>query len=662
MFESLLVANRGEIARRIFKTARRMGLRTVAVYSDADADAPHVRDADVAINIGSALPRESYLRADRIVDAALQSGADAIHPGYGFLSEQPELVEACLSRGIGWVGPKASIIRTMGSKIEAKSIAAAAGAPLIPGYAGDDQSDARLFAAAEEIGYPLMVKASAGGGGKGMRAVGDASSFLAAVSTARTEALRYFGDGALLLEKLIERPRHVEVQVLGDQHGHRIHLFDRDCSVQRNHQKVLEEAPAPGLSNETRTELHKAALRIADQIDYDSVGTVEFILDPTTEEFFFLEMNTRLQVEHTVTEAITGIDLVEWQIRVAAGEPLGLTQDAVHISGHAIEARITAEDAAAGFVPGGGLIHLFEAPAELRVDAAVETGTAVGLHYDSLIAKIVAHAPARGEAIGKLARGLEHLRVVGPMTTRSFLRDAVLAEGFRNGTPTTHFIKETWPTGWTGQHPDADMAAALAYHLHLSSVQEQTPWTSLGGFRILAAAGRPARSYYLLDDRKKVRLEQLDDEFWITVDDRESKAKAHLREGIMVLLANDRAERVRVVVAGQDVHLAAPHWDAKRRVQLAAERAANQTASSVTRSDAIIAPAPGLLVEVRVREGDHVQAGQTLAVLESMKLMTSLASPSNARVRSVRSNVGSTLSAGTVILDLDLDLEREPVQ
>jgi acetyl/propionyl-CoA carboxylase alpha subunit len=371
MFTSLLVANRGEIARRVFRTARRMGLRTIAVYSDADAAAPHVREADEAVRIGPAPARESYLRADAVLEAARQTGADAIHPGYGFLSENAEFAEAVTAAGLTWVGPPPSAIRAMGLKDAAKKLMAEAGVPVTPGWLGEDQSAANLAAQADAIGCPVLIKAVAGGGGKGMRRVDDPAAFAEALASAQREAASAFGDDRVLLERYLTRPRHIEVQVFGDTHGNVVHLFERDCSLQRRHQKVIEEAPAPGMDAATREAVCAAAVRAAKAVDYVGAGTVEFIADASeglrADRIFFMEMNTRLQVEYPVTEAVTGLDLVEWQLRVAAGEPLPLAQDAITLTGHAIEARLYAEDPAKGFLPSVGKLEHFQLPDTLRM-------------------------------------------------------------------------------------------------------------------------------------------------------------------------------------------------------------------------------------------------------------------------------------------------------
>jgi 3-methylcrotonyl-CoA carboxylase alpha subunit len=416
---TLLVANRGEIACRIFSTARGMGIRTVAVYSEADANAAHVRAADEAHLLGPAPARESYLRIDRILAAAKASGADAIHPGYGFLSENAEFAEAVAAAGMIFVGPPASAIRAMGSKSAAKALMETAGVPLVPGYHGEDQDPELLAREAVRIGFPVLIKASAGGGGKGMKVVERAEDFAATLASAKREAASSFGDDRVLIERYLTRPRHIEVQVFADTHGETVHLFERDCSVQRRHQKVIEEAPAPGMSAERRAAMGKAAVEAARAVGYVGAGTVEFIAEG--DDFFFMEMNTRLQVEHPVTEAITGQDLVEWQIRVARGEALPCRQEDLVITGHAVEARLYAEDAMRDFLPQTGRLEHLVFPAGLRADAGVASGDVVSHHYDPMIAKLIAHGATREEALGRLADGLAATEVMGLVTNRGFL-------------------------------------------------------------------------------------------------------------------------------------------------------------------------------------------------------------------------------------------------
>lgn len=655
MFERLLIANRGEITCRIIKTARRMGLHTIAVYSDADEGALHVQMADEAVHIGPAPAGDSYLRTDRILEAARRTGAQAIHPGYGFLSEQPDLVAGCAENGLIWVGPHLEAITSMGSKIEAKHIAAAAGVPCIPGYAGEDQSDETLIAAARDIGLPVMIKASAGGGGKGMRAVHDASALASAISAARTEAKRAFGDDRLLVEKLIQTPRHIEVQLLGDKHGGLLHLFERDCSVQRNHQKLLEEAPAPNLQQATRTALYEAALGLGRRIGYDSTGTVEFIMDAATEAFYFLEMNTRLQVEHTVTEEVTGLDLVEHQLRVAAGEPLALQQEQITCTGHAIEARLTAEDASADFRPETGTLLHWAVGGALRCDSGVQSGSVIGSSYDSLLAKLIAHGQDRAAACQTLAKGLAQLEVAGVTTNRLFLRDAILRDAFLTGHATTEFLPQEWPDGWQAAANDSLILAALARHMQPRP--GTSPWQSMGGFRLLQQAGQPAQTTYLdvREPEQRVTLSTMADGIAITLGDHRETVQIRWQDPQTLILTRDgRQERVGVLFDGKQVHLWARAFEATHQLVALGDFNAAQQDSATEAPDRITAPMPGLIVEMRVQPGAEVAAGDTLLVMESMKLLMELQASQAGTVASIQTEAGATVEAGALLVQLTL--------
>lgn len=660
MFRTLLIANRGEIAVRIIRTAKRMGLRTVAVYSDADRDAMHVRLADVAVPIGPAPARDSYLRADRIIGAALAAGADAIHPGYGFLSERTDLPELCRKHGLVWVGPRVEAIAAMGSKIEAKRLAVAAGVPVAPGYDGDDQSDECLVVEVGRIGLPVMIKASAGGGGKGMRPVHDAAALRDSLIAARREAEAAFGDGRLLIEKLIERPRHVEVQVLGDKHGHLVHLFERDCSVQRNNQKLLEEAPAPNLSEQARKALHRYALQLASAIGYDSVGTMEFMVDAKTEDIFFLEMNTRLQVEHTVTEEITGLDIVEWQLRVAAGEPLPFKQDDIDCRGHAIQARLTAERADQGFRPDTGRIELWAPPADIRIDSGVTTGTDIGLHYDSLLAKVIAIGSDRDKAVAQLAVALERLIVLGPATNRAFLCDALHSVDFAGGRATTRLITENWPDGWAPKPDDVVLArrmAALVTRLNCNAPVQRSPWSDRSGFRVLGPGGRTGASHLTIRaDNAAWAMTVTGDRDQFTISDADGilAVMASTTAGVLTAQIGETTHRFPFAMDGHRVAIRARSFEASFEVRLTAE-VALETASAVSNADSndIMATMPGLLADIMVAEGDDVDAGQTVAVLESMKLFTDLKATCGGRVTQVAAEKGKTVRAGQLIVSIE---------
>ena len=497
MMKSLLIANRGEIACRIIRTAREMGLRTIAVYSEADAQALHVRLADEAMLIGPAPARESYLDAARILAAARESGAEAIHPGYGFLSENAEFAESVIAAGLVWVGPNPDSIRAMGLKDAAKARMIAAGVPVTPGYLGEDQSPDRLAAEADAVGYPVLIKAVAGGGGKGMRRVDEPAAFAEALASCRREAAASFGDDRVLIEKYILSPRHIEVQVFGDRHGQVVHLFERDCSLQRRHQKVIEEAPAPGMDDATREAVCGAAVRAAQAVDYVGAGTIEFIADASeglrADRVWFMEMNTRLQVEHPVTEAITGVDLVEWQLRVAAGEPLPMAQADLSIRGHAIEARLYAEDPAKGFLPAIGTLEVFDLgddPA-IRIDTGVEEGAEITPWYDPMIAKVIAHGDTRDEAREALADALDEAVIWPVRTNAGFLVQALDHPDFASGQVDTSLIaregEALMPPTEPSEEALAEAAAALIGH------------DALSGFRLNAAPRRTAR--FLLDGR-----------------------------------------------------------------------------------------------------------------------------------------------------------------
>jgi 3-methylcrotonyl-CoA carboxylase alpha subunit len=662
MIGSILVANRGEIAVRIMRTARRLGIRTVAVYSDADRDALHVAQADEAVRIGPAPARDSYLRPDAIMEAARRTGAEGIHPGYGFLSERPELARLCEEAGIAWIGPSAECITRMGPKIGSKRIADGAGVPSVPGYAGDDQSPRRLAHEADRIGYPLMVKASAGGGGKGMRRVFAPDELGPAIELARQEAQASFGDPALLLEKLVLRPRHLEVQVAGDKHGHVVHLFERDCSVQRNNQKVLEEAPAPNLDAAIRQKLLSRGVALAQSIGYDNLGTVEFILEEGEDEPWFLEMNTRLQVEHPVTEAITGYDLVEWQIRIGSGETLPARQDEIQANGHAIEARVTAERADQGFRPDAGPIFGYREPSGVRIDTGVARGSTVTLFYDSLLAKAITHAATRESARRSLSAGLRDFAIAGPATTIPFLADAIDHPIFASGRATTRFIEDAFPDGWRPAARHARSARAAASLLALDAMRDHrapaSAWTTIRGFRVLGPAGggavarlvvateagesklavamRPDGSAHVVDPDGDlaVRLAGARDGFTLESDG------AVLRGSSFV-----DGDRVWVSVGGEA-------YDFRVTLEVAAVASGGSSAAG---SGAVTAPMPGVVAELKVAEGDRVETGQVVVVLESMKLFTSLKVDVSGRVAEIACRPGDTVSAGKRLVLIEPD-------
>jgi 3-methylcrotonyl-CoA carboxylase alpha subunit len=656
MIRSLLIANRGEIAIRIMRSCARLGIRTIAVFSDADRGARHVALADEAVRIGPAPARDSYLRPDVLVQAALRTGAEAIHPGYGFLSEKPELARLCTAAGLVWVGPSADRIAAMGAKIGAKRIAARAGVASVPGYAGEDQSIPRLLEEARRLGLPLMVKASAGGGGKGMRVVRTDGELRPALDLARQEAAAAFGDGSLLIEKLVERPRHLEVQVAGDRHGNVVHLFERDCSVQRHHQKLLEEAPASGLPERLRVMLLERGVALARAIAYDNLGTVEFILGEGQEEPWFLEMNTRLQVEHTVTEAITGLDLVEWQIRLACGEVLPLRQDEIQRRGHAIEARITAEQAAHGFRPDTGPIVLYREPDGVRVDSGIAAGTEVTSFYDSLLAKVIAWGEMREDARARLAGALRDFVILGPATTLPFLADAVAHPIFADGEATTSFIADAFAEGWRpgGSNRALARAAAAVFVATADAAAPGAPsfWSRLAGFRVLAPAGGVAETVLLVRDGAETArvvvsaladgrhgVRDPDGEVAIRLD-RQGETLALEADGrVLPVACRQTGSTVRIFCAGE-----AHEFTIIPQVRAAGAGAAARHAGAVS------APMPGVIAEVRVAPGDTVTAGQVVVVLESMKLFTPLAAEADGIVSEVACRAGQTVRAGDVLL------------
>ncbi|MEI9993883.1 MAG: acetyl-CoA carboxylase biotin carboxylase subunit [Rhizomicrobium sp.] len=619
MFRTLLIANRGEIACRIQRTAKRMGLATVAVYSDADAGALHVAMADRAVRIGPPPPRESYLRIDAILAAAKETGADAIHPGYGFLSENAEFAEACAAAGIVFVGPPPAAIRAMGLKDRAKALMQKAGVPVVPGYLGDDQAPARLADEASRIGYPVLIKAVAGGGGKGMRKVEEASGFAAALEGARREAQSAFANDAVLIEKYVSRPRHIEVQVFADNHGNAVHLFERDCSLQRRHQKVIEEAPAPGMSEAMRASIGAAAVKAAKAVNYSGAGTIEFIADASDglkpDHIWFMEMNTRLQVEHPVTESITGTDLVEWQLRVAAGEPLPRTQDQLAIQGHAMEVRLYAEDPPSGFLPSTGTLERLHLPEGVRVDTGVREGDTVTPYYDPMIAKVIAHDATREGAAAKLAAALGGAEIAGLKTNAAFLIRILTNEAFVAADIDTGFIERHLAELVPAAAPPSPAVLAAAAQLAVAPANDtgNDPWNARDGFRL---GGRRTPAVDILVDGRRER-----------VDAAPSPLPAiRLKSGAIAVF--DHGETV--VVQLYDPFEAAD--------------------SAGTASDRVVTPMPGKIVQLLVAPGDTVAKGQPLAVLEAMKMEHTLAAPAAATVESVGVAVGDQVADGTIVV------------
>ncbi|MBR0661433.1 acetyl/propionyl/methylcrotonyl-CoA carboxylase subunit alpha [Neoroseomonas oryzicola] len=668
MFRSLLIANRGEIACRIMRTAQRMGIRCIAVFSEADANALHVALADEAHPIGPAPARESYLRADRIIEVARAVGAEAIHPGYGFLSENADFAEACTAAGIAFVGPPASAIRAMGSKAESKALMVAAGVPVVPGYHGEDQSEERLAAEAARIGFPVLIKASAGGGGKGMRPVYSAADFLDELAGARREARAAFGDDRVLLERYLQKPRHVEVQVFADRDGGTLHLHTRDCSVQRRHQKVLEEAPAPDLSPALRGRLHDAAVAAARAVGYVNAGTVEFIVEG--EDAFFMEMNTRLQVEHPVTEMVTGLDLVELQLRVAAGEPLPLTS-APEPRGHSVEVRLYAEDPAHDFRPSTGRLRHFGTPAasdDLRIETGVRSGDSITPHYDPMIAKIVAWGPDRGAALARLHAALARTEVGGLATNLGFLARLAAHPAMRAAELDTGFLARhrdsLIPPPETA--PAEAVAAAAAMHLLCRWGEDAgaslrggaaSPWDRKDGWRLQGAATVHLR---LRDGAaiREVNVSLRRGAMSIVVDGGAAMdVAARWREGGASVRLGGAERRIRYAKDEETIEIG---WLDDRFVFGLVDSYA-PAAGEAAAEGRLSAPIPGRVVQVLVAAGDRVARGQVVAILEAMKTELRIAAPADGIVAHVGCAAGDSVEEGTEIVTLaPLDGDGSP--
>ncbi len=652
MFSTLLVANRGEIACRVIRTARRMGLRTIAVYSDADAGALHVATADGAVRIGPAPARESYLNIGALIDAARATSAEAVHPGYGFLSENADFAEACAEAGLTFVGPPPAAIRAMGSKAAAKALMERAGVPLVPGYHGEDQSDATLRDQAARIGFPLLVKASAGGGGKGMKVAMTAAELEEALSLARGEAAAAFGDDRLLLERYLTKPRHIEIQVFADSHGNVVSLFERDCSIQRRHQKVVEEAPAPGMTEERRAAMGKAACDAARAIGYVGAGTVEFIAEG--ESFHFMEMNTRLQVEHPVTEAITGLDLVEWQLRVAAGESLPRREEELRIDGHAIEVRLYAEDPSRDFAPSVGTLRHLALPAELRVDAGVRAGDTIPIHYDPMIAKLIAHGPDRETARRRLLRGLEAAAVAGVRTNLPLLRGILAHPAFAAADLDTGFIArhaEALLAPASAAPPAALAAAALGLLRGAASRDESdphSPWALPNAWRL---NGEGWQDLVLDDGEAKVTLRaHLGATLRLDLPAGSVAIAGEAWTGDTVTFSLDgRAHRATVLRGGEalSVILDGATHDLRHLDPRAPSGAAE------TGGGRILAPMPGRVLHVAVAPGDAVTRGTVLLVLEAMKVQMRITAPADGTVASVAARVGELVEDGAELVLLE---------
>ncbi|WP_323073880.1 acetyl/propionyl/methylcrotonyl-CoA carboxylase subunit alpha [Mycetohabitans endofungorum] len=670
MFKKILIANRGEIACRVAVTCRRLGIHSVAVYSDADAKAKHVSICDEAVHIGAAPTAESYLRIERIIDAAQRTGAQAVHPGYGFLSENEAFAQACAAAGIAFIGPPVGAIATMGSKAAAKTLMQAAAVPLVPGYHGEDQDCARLQREADAIGYPVLLKASAGGGGKGMRVVERREEFAAALISCQREAASSFGNDRVLIEKYLVRSRHVEVQVFADQHRNAVYLFDRDCSVQRRHQKVLEEAPAPGLSDDKRRAMGKAAVAAARAVDYVGAGTVEFIMTQGG-EFYFMEMNTRLQVEHPVTEMVTGLDLVEWQLRVAAGEKLPLQQHELHVSGHAIEARIYAENPACGFLPSTGtLLHLRmpdavefrlggqgspASRAPVRIDSGVRQGDTITPHYDPMIAKLIVHGADRGDALARLSRALREIEIVGPHTNIEFLHRISTSEPFTHADLDTGLIERHHAVLFARREKPVGEALALASAALLACERDTSPWTSLSHWRL--------NGHYtqVIEWRNVERA-----------DDATIAVRFQCDANGAVLELNGKALPF-AWWGGDGAH----EWGITLGVQRITGRVFvdRDTFHVFSRGDAfafewknllahaadaehgegrLSAPMPGKVIAVLVEPGARVNKGTPLIVMEAMKMEHTIAAPAAGKIEQILYAVGDQVADGAQLLTLEV--------
>jgi 3-methylcrotonyl-CoA carboxylase alpha subunit len=660
MFKKILIANRGEIACRVAATARRMAIRTVAVYSDADASAKHVQACDEAVHIGGSAPKDSYLRWERIIEAAKATGAQAIHPGYGFLSENEQFAQACAEAGLVFIGPPPSAIQAMGLKAESKQLMEKAGVPLVPGYHGAEQDPALLQREADRIGYPVLIKASAGGGGKGMRAVDRAEDFDAALASCKREAINSFGDDAVLIEKYVQRPRHIEIQVFGDTQGHYVYLFERDCSVQRRHQKVLEEAPAPGMTEAMRRQMGEAAVAAARAVNYVGAGTVEFIVEQRAGEmsFFFMEMNTRLQVEHPVTEAITGLDLVEWQLRVAASEPLPLAQEQLKIHGHAIEARICAENPDNNFLPATGTLHVYGKPdaaafarGAVRVDDGVRQGDAISPFYDSMIAKLIVHGATREEALARLDEALARTHIVGLATNVQFLRRVVASRSFAQADLDTALIQREQAVLF-GQEPvGLPLAAAAAVARTLLDERKREgadPFSRRDGWR---SHGLNARRFEFEfgGERAQALLTYLHDgSLQLTVGSVSSLLAFDADGEAIDLRFEGMRERVQVYREGETDHV----FTARGATQIVAIDLLAHAGEAQADTGRLTAPMPGKVISFAVKAGDAVKKGQPLAVMEAMKMEHTIAAPADGMVAELLYAPGDQVAEGAELLKL----------
>ena len=663
MFKKILIANRGEIACRVAATARRMGIQTVAVYSDADAGAKHVQACDEAVHVGGSAPKDSYLRWERILEAAKATGAEAVHPGYGFLSENEDFAKACAAAGLVFIGPPASAILAMGLKAESKRLMESAGVPLVPGYHGADQDPALLQREADRIGYPALIKASAGGGGKGMRVVEKSEDFAAALASCQREAINSFGSDAVLIEKYVQRPRHIEIQVFGDTQGNCVYLFERDCSVQRRHQKVLEEAPAPGMTEALRAQMGAAAVAAAKAVNYVGAGTVEFIVEqtaydqPESMKFYFMEMNTRLQVEHPVTEAITGLDLVEWQLRVASGEPLPLQQSEIRMTGHAIEARICAENPDNNFLPATGTLQVYRKPQAssferdtIRIDDGVREGDTISPFYDSMVAKLIVHGDTREQALARLDTALAQTQIVGLNTNVQFLRHVVRSQAFATAQLDTALIQRESAVLFK-QDPVGLQAAAAA--VIADALQSETaaqgadPFSRRDGWQ---SHGTTRRRFELEYDGQPVRaVLTYGPQLLLQVDEGVESALQFTPQGdgLWVQFNGQRIHST-VHAQGEVRHVFTPQG--ATRISLLDPLA--HAGEAAQEGGRLTAPMPGKVVSFAVKAGDKVKAGQALAVMEAMKMEHTISAPQDGTVAELLYAPGDQVTEGAELLKL----------
>ena len=661
MFTKILIANRGEIACRVAATAARLAIKTVAVYADADATAKHVAACDESVHIGGSAPKDSYLRWEKIIDAALATGAQAVHPGYGFLSENEDFAKACVASGLVFIGPPASAIKAMGLKAESKQLMERAGVPLVPGYHGADQDPALLQREADAIGYPVLIKASAGGGGKGMRAVDQSEDFAAALASCKREAINSFGSDAVLIEKYVQRPRHIEIQVFGDTHGNYVYLFERDCSVQRRHQKVLEESPAPGMTEALRQQMGNAAVAAARAVNYVGAGTVEFIVEQRADgsmNFFFMEMNTRLQVEHPVTEAITGQDLVEWQLRVASGEPLPLRQDQLKITGHAIEARICAENPDNNFLPATGTLQIYRKPecssfsvSPVRFDDGVRQGDSISPYYDSMVAKLIVHGDTRAQALARLDAALAATHIVGLTTNLQFLRYVLQSPSFAQANLDTGLIPREAAVLFKQERVGLALAAAADVAQTLldeRATEGLDPFSKTDGWRSHGVFTRrfafefggehvPASLTYLHDGALSLAVGEATGV--LSFD-----ATPH---GIDLHFGDQRA-LVNVYRKGEVGHV----HTAQGATQIIAIDLLAHAGETAAEGGRLTAPMPGKVVSFAVKAGDVVKRGQALAVMDAMKMEHTIAAPADGTVAELLYAPGDQVVEGAELLRL----------